>query len=57
MPKIKDGDRCPKNNKLVMIRSELGCLSCQYKDRLIANQYTLVVKCTYEKPRTSNDRT
>jgi len=47
---IKDGDNCPKTRKLVMLRSDLGCVKCKHKVRFTCTD-TLKVECDYHEDK------
>ncbi|MEN6550161.1 MAG: hypothetical protein ABFE07_29305 [Armatimonadia bacterium] len=43
---IKEGEICPLTHRHVMLRSDLGCLRCHHKVRLIGSGKELTVECS-----------
>lgn len=43
---VKEGEICPSSQRHVMLRSDLGCLRCPHKVRLIGSGRELAVECS-----------
>jgi len=44
---LRDGDKCPKSEEIIIIRSELGCYGCVHLVRIIGKLSGLSVRCNY----------
>lgn len=52
---IKEGEICPLTHRHVMLRSDLGCLRCHHKVRLIGSGTELSVECS-RRPKPDDAR-